>query len=392
MNTTTQVVILAAGLGTRLFPLTLDRPKTLLPVCNAAILKYLLTQLSASGLHSATLCISDTGAAMLDAAAQCAPPGFELTVIHPPSTARGTLESFHLAMQEGACRFLVIYGDSLLRCDFQKVLAAHGENRQRGGLATILFHRPTDLTIPGVDGRTYHGVMSVNPSGAITRFKEKPLIEEVSTDFCLANAAVFVIEKELIDARRGPSAVDFSRDIFEHEATTQPGRLFGLDIGNGFRFDIGSPSRLFEANMKALSGHLALDFPRSTLRNGVSMGLNCIVSSDSTLVPPVLLGDAVTIEPGCQVGPNAILGNECRVASGARITSSLLLERVAVGVETSINMSIIGHDSSVAVPGGVVERALLGAYSSLQGTGRSPHFDTDEIELLLATKPETRTS
>src|SRR5208337_4179219 len=171
------VVILASGKGLRLRPLSLDRPKTLCPVCNQPLLARLLKQLQAAGIQRATLTLPDAGQDFVELVRRCEPNSLKLDICFGVFTGSFTAALAPFGWPPDS--LMVIYGDSLLSLDFADFISFHREVAARGGLATIAYHRPTDLTLPEKDGRTYHGVMSTNAEGRVTEFVEKPRVDVI---------------------------------------------------------------------------------------------------------------------------------------------------------------------------------------------------------------------
>ena len=180
----------------------------------------------------------------------CIPTGFEL-VTAAGGLLRGQVPAVRELLDPKAPSVLVVYGDSFLSLDFRALLDAHASARGQGGQATVVYHRPTDLRVPERDRRTYHGVMSVDEQGRVSRFVEKPNVDEVRPGFDLANAAVFVCDRVLLEDPAFGSASNFSYDVFEPAVRTS-GTIYGFNIGTGYRHDVGSLTRLYELNVSLL--------------------------------------------------------------------------------------------------------------------------------------------
>jgi len=360
------VIILGAGLGTGLRPLSVERPKVLASVCNRSLLRHTLVQLSAGGLTRGTLVLRNNFKASTENIRGEVPDGFDLRLCYAPDSASGTVDSVRSVPRIDTRSLLIIYGDSLIAVDFKALVAAHGEQTHRGGEGTILYHRPTDLRHAGKEGRTYHGVMSVDRDGRVTRFIEKPPVSDVREGFDLANAAVFVLERKLLFGSLFESAKDFSFDIFEPACRDGLARFFGFDIGSGFRLDVGSLKRLFDANMDVLSGQLHLCMPGSEIAPGIRLDqdVNCDLAQ---LRPPVLLGRGVRIGRDSCIGPDVVIGNHTVVGDGSYICRAVLMEGNRVGSHARIESSIIGPFAIIADSVCVPPHSVLGAYSITGG-------------------------
>jgi mannose-1-phosphate guanylyltransferase/phosphomannomutase len=368
-----QAVVLASGPGTRMRPFTLRRPKTLLPVCNVPILARLLVQLEAAGFRRVTVGLSAVADEIWDRAQSLFPPHLEIDRGRSASLAlgrprRGSVGGVRQCLEPGAERILVIYGDSLIQADFAALLEAHAAARRRQGAATVLYHRPADLRIPEKEGRTYHGVLSVNEDGLITRFVEKPKVEEIKPGFDLANAAVFVIERSWLDAKESADARDFSYDFFERALRDNLCPIYGCDIGRGFRHDAGNVDRFLEANLKVLRGLWLAAVPGRQAAPGIWQQDEGPLDG-VTLTAPVLLGRGVRLGAGAVVGPDVVIGDGCVVGEGAQIRRSVLLEECVISRACSLEGSVLGGHvrlgNHVHLPAG----SALGDFSAVADAG-----------------------
>jgi NDP-sugar pyrophosphorylase family protein len=226
-KSTLKGIILAAGEGTRLRPLTADRPKPMLPVDNRPVLEHTIAWLKAHGVRDLAINLHYKPRAISDYFGDGGEFGVNITYSHED----------HLLGTAGAVKrlggffdhtFVVVYGDVLTDLDLTAMVARHWA---KGGIATIALYR--------VDNPTARGLVDTAEDGSILRFVEKPRPEEVFTD--LANAGVYVLEPEIVDyiPRQGP--YDFGRELFP--SLLDGGvLLFGYPLAESeYLIDIGSP-------------------------------------------------------------------------------------------------------------------------------------------------------
>jgi mannose-1-phosphate guanylyltransferase/phosphomannomutase len=354
-----EVVILAAGEATRMRPLLLDRPKVLSPVCNVSILRRTLELLQSGGQNRATLALRAVFESCEDAIQSEAPPGFHLDISFLPARITGGVPCVRAALKNEAASILVIYGDSLLSFDLGQLISFHGDCLNRGGQITMLCHRPSDLKDPNKQGKTYHGVVSKNEDGRVTKFIEKPDVTEIGGGFDLANAAVFFCQRELIWSDRFAQARDFSFDIFEHIAKDWPGQFYAFEIGKGFRFDVGSLRRFFELNIMALNRSINVRLPGTELLPGVWVGKDARLRLE-TMVAPVLIGDNINIQQQARIGPNVVLGNRVQIGERTIIQNAVILDDAEIGSDAVIDSCIIGARSRVGSRVVVPPRSAVG--------------------------------
>jgi NDP-sugar pyrophosphorylase family protein len=385
----TQVVILAGGLGTRLYPLALERPKVLLPACNVSLLARLLDQLAAAGFGRADLVISPGfthivssghGAAASDRkydqrigevrpiaklVSAAAPTGFDLR-LHQIAGIGDQVPLVRHVLDRAADAVLVIYGDSLLSLDFAALLRFHEAVRERGAMVTIVSHQPHDLFHAESDDRTYHGILATDREHRLTRFKEKPKRAEITDDFQLANAAIFVCERPLFDESQFRDAKNFSYDVFERAVHQPQIPLYAFDIGSGFRIDLGNTERFFDANLKLLRGELRGPLPGNERSAGVRIG-DQTIHDGATFTPPVLVGNDVHIERDAHIGPDAVIADHCRIGTRAAVRNAVLLEGCHVGAAAVLDMCVLGPHVRIGTGVSLPRHSVLGAFSVASG-------------------------
>ncbi len=228
MNT---AVILSAGLGTRLRPLTDTCPKPMVPVAGVPLLERTVRHLAAHGftdicinLHHLPQVVQEH---FVDGSAFGARLHFSVET-ELLGTA-GALNAFREYLKEP---FLVWYGDVLSEFDVTAFCRSH---HQKGGMATVGLYR--------VDNPTQCGLVDMDPTGRITRFVEKPPV--AFTD--LANAGVYACEPGILEYVPPSGFTDFGKDIFP--ALLNAGAaMYGYPIAERL-IDIGSHSKLEQANV-----------------------------------------------------------------------------------------------------------------------------------------------
>lgn len=350
-----QVLILATGHGTGLRPLTVDRPKVLAPVCNITILRRILEQIESAGIHRASLVVRPIPRSVQDLLIAETPDGFELVLSVVPESIDGSLPVARYAWSAAASSVFVIYGDSLLSADFPALLRFHRSVVQKSGLCTILYHQPDDLRADRGNGRSYHGVMSVDKKGRITRFTEKPDINDVQDGFDLASAAVFICERGLLDHPTVQDARDFSTDVFERLAGANSTALYGFGIGYGFRRDVGTLERLFDVNKQILRRELRVSIPGREVTPNAWLGNNTEYRAEQ-VVPPVAIGCGVRIGKGARIGPGVVVGDRC-----------------AIGEDVVLSNAVLMHDCVIG-PGVRADTCILGPYCHVRGGAILPPF------------------
>lgn len=234
-----RALILAAGEGTRLRPLTLDRPKPMVPIAGRPLLEHTVCWLRDHGVCEIAINLNYRPEAIVEHFGDGTRFGVQITYSHEDPIL-GTAGAVHrLAGFLGRDPFLVIYGDVLTDLDLDALLVFHQERAARNpsvGATISLYHvpNPTEVGLVGLDG-----------DGRITRFVEKPRPEEVFTD--LANAGVLVVGPCAIPYIPPDTFYDFGRHLLPQllEAGI---RLYGWVIPpETYLLDIGTPEKYAQA-------------------------------------------------------------------------------------------------------------------------------------------------
>ena len=306
-----KAMILAAGEGTRLRPLTLTLPKPMVPIVGTPLLERTLLWLAGEGVSEAAINLFHRPQAIPDYFGD----SFQGITLHYffEDTLRGTAGGLKAA--ESLFRdapFFVVYGDNLIQADLRRLLDYHAAH---SGVGTVgLFRHPNP---------TAAGIVAVEADGRITRFVEKPPAEEVFSD--LANAGVYVLNPAVLDAIPSDGPSDFGRDIFPRLlADGLP--LYGTLLG-GYLQDTGTPQAYRQANWDALTG-LAGEAhgdpslwiaPSAQVGRGVSFAGRNIVGAGA------VIGDGASLA-------DSILWAGAQVASGERVYDTILAPGLSLHV------------------------------------------------------------
>lgn len=317
-----KALLLAGGFGTRLRPLTLTRPKPLLPVLNRPHIAHVFDLLQRHGIDEAVLLTSYLASTFDYLVEEAAARGMRLEVSQEqePLGTAGALK--HAEAFTGNETFLVFNGDVLTDADVGALVDFH---RAREAEATILLTPVEDPSI--------YGVVPTEDDGRVTAFVEKPPPGSAPTN--LINAGVYVLEPSVLD--RIPAGESWS---IEHatfpELVADGARLFAL-ASDAYWIDIGTPEKYRKVNLDALEGRVRLEPGEAGAR----------------------------IDPGARVS-SSCLGPGVTVERGAAVEESVLLPGVSVGEGAVVRRSVLGEGVKVA-PGAVVEDGTHGDHQVVEG-------------------------
>jgi mannose-1-phosphate guanylyltransferase/phosphomannomutase len=235
----TRALILAAGEGTRLRPITLDRPKPMVPINGRPLLDYIVGWLRDSGIQDIAINLHYKPEVIVDHFGDGAAHRINLHYSLEDKILGTAGAARKIKSWVGNNSLLVVYGDVLTDLDVRQLLSQHANNlaRDESTVATIaLYHVPNPTEV---------GLVGMDETGRVNRFLEKPKPEEVFTD--LANAGVCVIEPSAIDMIPENSFYDFGLHLFPKTLEAQLG-IYGWVIpSDTYLLDIGSLEKYAQA-------------------------------------------------------------------------------------------------------------------------------------------------
>ncbi len=317
-----QFVVIAGGLGTRLRPLTLHRPKALIPLLNRPQILHVLDRLP-PGCDRIVVAVNYMYDRVRDFF-EALDSEVEVVVVDEPEPL-GTGGAIKNVESHIAGTFAVANGDVIDRMDFEGVLKAH---RRHGGIGSLGVGR--------VEDPSAFGVVALD-GDRITRFVEKPAKAEAPSH--LVNAGRYLLEPDVLDVIEAGHPVSMEREVFPQliprglYAYPEPG--YWSDAGTLPAY-LEAQRLLLEAGGADTADTADVSHARMLPRNLVGPG--CFVEG--------VVGPGVVLGKGCQIGRSVIRNTACfggvSVDDKAEIDGSIMGEGVSVGEGAIVRASIIG--------------------------------------------------
>jgi mannose-1-phosphate guanylyltransferase len=331
-----KAMILAAGLGTRLRPITYAMPKPMVPVANRPVMEHILRLLARHGFSETIANLHWFPELIQDYFGDGSACGVELSYSYEEQLL-GTSGGVRNAAGFLGDSFLVISGDALTDIDLAAMRRFH---ESHDGIATLATKR--------VEDTSQFGVAITDGDGRIQGFQEKPDPAEALSD--LANCGIYMFRKEIFDFFPAPGSslaagpndpdgfADWAMDVF-------PGLLAG-DVPfyshevEAYWNDIGNLEELRESTRDALTGAVEVELA-GELRDGVRSG--AAAADEGALAGPVLLG------PGCEIGDDvridgpAVIGDGVRVGERSRLREVIALPGAEIPAGSVLVGAIVAH-------------------------------------------------
>jgi mannose-1-phosphate guanylyltransferase len=336
-----RAMILAAGLGTRLRPITYEMPKPMVPVLNRPVMEHILELLARHRFEDVIANLHWFPELIRERFGDGSRFGVELRYSEEEAllgTAGGVRNAAGFLGED----FLVISGDALTDIDLAAMRDYH---RSHDGIATLATRKFADTS--------QFGVVITGSDGRVQGFQEKPDPAEALSD--LANCGIYMFRSEIFDyfpsdGESKAAGTDDPAGFADWALDVMPALLEG-DVAfyshqvDAYWNDIGNLEELWRSNMDAVSGRLDIDPGVPVVGDGVRAGEGTDLSG-AELAPPVQFGPGVELGAGVRVDGPAVIGDGSRIGDGSWVKESVLLPGTELAPETVLAEAIVAKRSA----------------------------------------------
>ena len=355
-----KAVILAAGKGSRIRPLSDTVPKPMIPIINKPVMEFLVDLLRQHGFDDIIVSTAYRAADIEQYFRDGSRFGVEIAYSFEGYFDNGRVVAEGLGAAGGLRKiqdqfgffdetFAVDSGDAIVDVDFTKALAFH---RRKGSAATMLLKEvPHDAV-----GR--YGVVETAPDGRVLRFQEKPDPDAaISTT---VNSGIYLFEPSVLDLIPRDRHVDIALEFFPRLLECGV-RFYGL--AQPFTWiDIGQTADYWRATQMILRGEVNfLQISRRQIAPGIWGGINLAVDlARAEIRGPVSIGPSTRIEPGATIVGPTVIGRNCIIESGARIAACVVGDYTRISGFADVSEKIITGRFCVDRSGRAVDLAGAG--------------------------------
>jgi NDP-sugar pyrophosphorylase family protein len=343
-----KAVVLAAGKGTRLFPLTGQIPKPLAPVVDTPIIQHIFDLLARHGITDAYANVHYLADALLEAyGEQSRVNGMAVRLLKEEmltGTAGGVKHLSRVTSKGGFDdTFVIVSGDALTDVDITDLVSFH---KERNALATIALRRVYDTS--------EFGVVELDPQGNILGFQEKPDPKEALST--LANTGIYVFEPRVLEYIPENTFFDFARDVFPR--FLEYGERFVGYQGDFYWSDIGTLQAYRQAHYDVLSGRVKVKVPGERRGDGLWVGEEAKIHPSANLEGYIVVGRDAVIGRDVVLSGDVTVGRDCWIRRDATIKRSILLPGATVGDGAYLEDCIVGHGYDIR-PGETIRGGAL---------------------------------
>ena len=356
-----KAMILAAGKGTRVRPITHTIPKPMIPILQKPVMEFLLELLREHGFTEIMVNVSHLAEEIENYFRDGQRFGVEIAYSFEGRIEDGELIGDAMGSAGGLKKiqnfqhffddtFVVLCGDALVDLDLTEAVKRH---KAKGALASLITKR-----VPREQVSSY-GVVVTDEDGRVRSFQEKPEVDEAASD--MINTGIYIFEPEVLDFVPSDQAFDIGSDLFP-KLVAAGAPFYALPMEFEW-VDIGKVPDYWQAIRSVLQGQVRqVKIPGKQVRPGIYAGLNVAANWDQINVTgPIYVGGMTKIEDGATIIGPAMIGPNCHICEDATIDNSIIFDysRIGAGVR-------------------LVEKLVFGRYCVDRN---GDHFDLQEAAL-----------
>ena len=328
--------IMCGGEGTRMRPLTFERPKPCIPILNKPSIGYLFEQLYISGFNEIVLTLGYLGNKIEEYIRDGSIFGVRASYVYEKEGlgTAGSVKNAESYLKDEP--FLVVGGDHILDFNLREMYQFHEDHE---GMITI--------GLTPVDEPQKYGIVDINMDNKILRFIEKPAPDQIFSN--IASTGIYVCNPELLEwipSRR----YDFAKDLFPR-LLQEKEPIYGW-LAGGYWTDIGDPIEYRAATRwkldnlsKEIDGHL---YSKNASLNGPMVFKNDItIGSNSSIADHVVIGESTKIGDNVLIGPYTSIGRNCLIGDCSKILSSYVYDGVQIGKRSFVSSAIIDNNTTI---------------------------------------------
>jgi NDP-sugar pyrophosphorylase family protein len=345
-----KAMIMAAGLGTRLYPLTGRTAKPMVPILNRPVMEHMLKLLHRHGVTevAANLHYHPDEIRRYFGGGRALGVELRYNLEEELLGTAGGVGEFRRFFADDT--FVVVSGDGLTDIDLTAFVAAH---RAAGGMAT--------MAVKQVDDPSHYGVVVHDDELRVHGFQEKPARHEARSDLC--NCGIYAFEPAIFDHVPPHQFVDWAKDVFP--ALLRDHVPFHVWPMHGYWNDVGNIEQYRSSNFDALLGNVELDIPGRQIQPGVWVGEGTQIESGVRLEPPILIGAGCLVEAEAELVGPLIIGDGCVIERGALLEGVIHWDGVKAGRNSHVAGSILGRHVIIHHEAVVHEDAVIGDRSEV---------------------------
>ncbi|MEM3880839.1 MAG: sugar phosphate nucleotidyltransferase [Candidatus Bathyarchaeia archaeon] len=337
-----KAVILAAGEGVRLQPITATRPKHLIKLGGKAILEHCIDALKSNGLTDIIIVTHYMSEAIRQYFGDGEKMDVKITYVEQKAVL-GTGNAVSTVEPDVDGDFALVYGDLLFAPNILKAVLNRFETEDAAAVMSV---------VP-VDKPENYGIVELDSKKAVKRIVEKPAAGEAPSN--LANAGIYVLSKEIFEklrqiraSVRGEWELTDALSLLIKDGKT----VLAAEASRSDWFDIGRPWDLLDANswvLKRMKHEVYGTVEQGAhLIGPVTVAETARIRSGAYIEGPVFIDEGSDIGPNCYIRPCTSIGRNVRVGNACEVKNSIIMDYTHVGHLAYVGDSILCEHCNLA--------------------------------------------
>ncbi len=338
-----KALILAAGFGKRLQPITKFFPKAIVPVINFPLIEFNIRLLAHYGINDLIINTHYLPKHIQKCLGNGKKYAAHIQYIHEPEILGTAGAIKNISKLLGNEPLLVLNSDIIVDIDIGALLQYHKEN---GGIATLVVKKHPQ--------QKNFGTLGLNDTCRIRKFLDtkhpddakNSIITPIYEEYMFTG--VQIIEPAVREYIPPDIFCTLGGYVYP-KLLSHRESLHGF-VYNGYWNDLGHILNYFQTNMSFMNHEITLHYwdpiceyqhkPNEQTESSICLGKNIIFGKNIEMIPPIMIHDKVTIEDGCTIGPKVIIGAGSKIEKQSKISHSVILPKSHVGLKSEIHQSI----------------------------------------------------
>jgi len=330
------VVMMAAGRGTRLLPLTASRPKPMVPLFNVPIVDYLFHELTKLKVERVFMLVDYLQEHLMKHCGDGSKYGMHIGY-YTHNEPFGTAGAVNKVVKEIKEPFMVVSADLMTNISYKDFVDFH---HNKGGVVSMALSR--------VDNPCQYGVVQLNDDKKIIKFLEKPTPDKVFSN--TINAGIYMLDPKVFEHVPAGANFDFSKDLFP-KLLSKEHSLYGYEFQEYWN-DIGLPGTYLAACEDALKGKLRIHTlhsrgaPFSGSERALISGRNCIIHGSMNVNDFAVLGNNVEIGKNVEIS-RSIIWSGTKIGDNVKLKETIIGEGCEIGANTVFDTGCVAGDKCI---------------------------------------------
>ncbi|MFA5104195.1 MAG: NDP-sugar synthase [Candidatus Margulisiibacteriota bacterium] len=324
-----KAVIIAGGLGTRMRPLTYNRPKPVVSVANRPFVAYQIELLKRYGITEIILNLHYLPKNMELLLGDGRELGVKLiySIEKTPLGTAGAVKNAERFFDDEP--LIVFNGDVLTDIDISELVSFHKKNKAKATIALTEVEDPTAF-----------GLVIADDTGRVSSFLEKPSWEEVTTKNI--NAGIYILDPSIFKDVPSGRPYSFERELFP--GLIEKGQNVFAKASEAYWLDIGSPKKYMQAHKDILNGEVSVNIDGKDRGGNTWVHPSADISPTAKLRGPLIIGNKARLSGKSCIKSFSVIGENVSLEEGSVVEDTIILRNSKIGRDVRLKNCIIGEN------------------------------------------------